>query len=306
VQIWNLNIQRELPHGIIVNLGYNGAKGTDLDTQRAINTAGVQPFIYESSNGNSILHSGTISVRKRMARGLAVSGTYTYSKSIDDASSIGGGGAVVVQNPFDLPAERGLSSFDQRHKFNGNWMYDFPFGDTHRLFQKGALSHIFNGWQWSGNFTVGSGLYFTPRVAGNSVDITRGVSGSLRANLVPGQSISIANPAASQWFNVNAFCVPQTTLTTPNPTCVNPADSPYGDASRNIIEGPGQFTMNMSLAKTIQFKEIRALELRISANNIFNLVEYTSIGTVLNSPTFGEVTSAGTMRRITLLARYRF
>jgi hypothetical protein len=306
VQIWNLNFQRELPRGIIVNAGYNGAKGTDLDTQRAINTAGVQPFVYESSNGNSILHAGTISVRKRMAKGLGVSGTYIYSKSIDDASSIGGGGAVVVQNPFDLPAERGLSSFDQRHKFSGNWMYDLPFGDSHRFFQRGAMSHILSGWQWSGNFTVGSGLYFTPRVAGNSVDITRGVSGSLRANLVPGQSIGIADPSAMRWFNVSAFCVPETIASSPAPTCVNSTDSPYGNASRNIIEGPGQFTMNMSLSKTIQFRDVRALEFRISANNIFNFVEYTSIATILNSPTFGEVTSAGTMRRITMLARYRF
>jgi outer membrane receptor protein involved in Fe transport len=306
VQIWNVNIQRELPHAIILNAGYNGAKGTDLDIQRAIDTAGVQPFIYESSDGNSILHAGTISVRKRMGRGLGISGTYVYSKSIDDASSIGGGGSVVVQNPFDLPAERGLSSFDQRHKFNGSWMYDVPFGDNHRFLQAGKLSHIAGGWQWGGSFTLGSGLYFTPRVAGDRTDIARGVSGSLRANLVPGQSIGVANPSAERWFNTSAFCVPETIASSPTPVCVNPLDSQFGDASRNIIEGPGQFTMNMSISKTIQFRDIRALELRISANNVFNIVEYTSIGTVLNSPTFGQVTSAGTMRRVTLLARYRF
>jgi outer membrane receptor protein involved in Fe transport len=306
VQIWNLNIQHEFPHGILLNVGYNGAKGTDLDTERAINTAGVQPFIYESSEGNSILHAGTISIRKRMSHGLGLNGTYVYSKSIDDASSVGGGGSVVVQNPFDLPAERGLSSFDQRHKFTGSWMYDLPFGDNRRFFQRGAMSHILSGWQWSGSFTVVSGLYFTPRVLGDTTDISRGVSGSLRANLVPGQSIGVANPSALQWFNVNAFCVPETTASSPTPTCVNSADSQYGDASRNSIEGPGQFTMNMSISKTIQFKEVRALELRLSANNIFNIVEYTSIGTVLNSPTFGEVTGAGTMRRITMQARYRF
>ena len=305
VQIWNVNVQRELPHGILLNVGYNGSKGTDLDTQRAINTAGVQPFIYESSEGNSILHAGTISVRKRMAKGFGLNATYVFSKSIDDASSIGGGGSVVVQNPFDLPAERGLSSFDQKHKFNGGWMYDLPFGDNKRFLQRGPLSHVFDGWQWSGSFTYASGFYFTPRVAGGAVDISRGVSGSLRANLVPGESITVANPSATEWFNVNAFCSPQTALT-PGATCVNPTDSVYGDAGRNTIEGPGQFGMNMSVSKNIQIKETRALELRLSGTNIFNIVQYTSIGTVLNSPTFGEVTSAGTMRRITMLARFRF
>jgi trimeric autotransporter adhesin len=305
VQVWNLNIQRELPHGFLLNVGYNGSKGTDLDTERAINTAGVQPFTYESSEGNSILHAGTISIRKRMGHGIGVNATYVYSKSIDDASSIGGGGVVVVQNPFDLAAERGLSSFDQRHKVSGGWMYDLPFGETHRMLQRGAFSHILGNWQWSGSFSYATGFYFTPRVAGDATDITRGVSGSLRANLVPGQAVNIANPSAEQWFNTAAFCVPETSAI-PGATCVNAADSQYGDASRNIIEGPGQFTMNMAISKTIPFKELRALELRLSANNVFNIVQYTSIGTILNSPTFGEVTGAGTMRRVTMTARFRF
>ena len=70
----------------------------------------------ESSAANSVFHAGSIRLRRRMAHGIAVSGTYTFSKSIDDASSIGGGGSVVAQNPFDIAADRGLSSFDQRHK----------------------------------------------------------------------------------------------------------------------------------------------------------------------------------------------
>ena len=64
--------------------------------------------------------------------------------------------------------------------------------------------------------------------------------------------------------------------------------------------------MNMSLNKTITIKESRALELRISANNVFNIVHFTSINTVVNSFTYGEVTGTGGMRRVTLLARFRF
>ena len=124
-----------------------------------------------------------------MAKGLGLSATYIYSKSIDDASSIGGGGGVVAQNPFDIAADRGLSSFDQRHKFTGNWIYDLPFGENRRFLQKGAVSHILAGWQWSGDFTVASGLPYTIRVLGGALDIQRGVSGSLRANVVPGQSV---------------------------------------------------------------------------------------------------------------------
>jgi hypothetical protein len=304
VQIWNLDIQRTLPRGFLLNVGYNGSKGTRLDTERAITIPGIQPFIYESSAGNSVFHAGSIRVRKRMAHGVAFGANYIYSKSIDDASSIGGGGVVVAQDPFDIAADRGLSSLDQRHKFTGNWIYDLPFGENHRLASKGALSHILNGWQWSGDFTIGSGLYFTPRVLGNSIDINRGVSGSLRAD-VTGQRVSLSNPTTAEFFNTAAFCSPSQTFGSTS-TCANPSGSPFGDAGRNIIEGPGQVVVDMSFGKTITIKESRALELRFQAANVFNYINYASINTVVNSLQFGQVTSAAATRRLTMIARFRF
>ncbi|MGH8102783.1 MAG: carboxypeptidase regulatory-like domain-containing protein, partial [Chthoniobacterales bacterium] len=291
---------------ILMNVDYNGSKGTRLDTERALLISGLQPFTYESSEGNSIFHAGSIRFRKRMAKGLGLSASYTYSKSIDDASSIGGGGAVVAQNPFDISADRGLSSFDQRHKFSGSWIYDLPFGENRRFLQKGVASHVLAGWQWSGDFTVASGLPYTIRVLGGTLDINRGVSGSLRANVVPGQSLYISNPTTKQWFNTAAFCQPETTINNPTATCVNASDTTYGDAARNLLEGPGQVTLDMSLNKTIQIKEFRALDLRITASNIFNMVNYSSLGTAVNSITFGQVTGVGTMRRVTVQARFRF
>ena len=312
VQIWNVDIQRQLPGNVQLNAGYNGAKGTHLDTQRALvptcistnscDAAAAEasaPFLYESSEGNSILHAASVRARKRMSKGLGLSATYVFSKSIDNASSIGGGGAVVAQNPFDISADRGLSSFDQAHKFTGNWIYDLPMGDGRRFLTKGPMSHVLGGWQWSGDFTVGSGFYFTPRVLGATLDINRGVSGSLRANMVASQPIGISNPTTSQWFNTAAFCAP-------GPGCVGTAGGAYGDAGRNIIEGPAQFTFDMALNKTITIRETRALELRLQASNIFNTPYFSSINAVVNSITFGQVTGVGNMRRMTIVARFRF
>jgi trimeric autotransporter adhesin len=306
VQLWNVDIQRDLGGGFLMNLDYNGSKGTRLDTERAILISGSQPFTYESSAGNSVFHAGSIRFRKRLAKGIGLGATYIYSKSIDDASSIGGGGVVVAQNPFDIAADRGLSSFDQRHKFTGNWIYDLPFGENRRFLQKGFVSHILAGWQYSGDFTVASGLPFTVRVLGGTLDIQRGVSGSLRANAVPGVPIDVSNPTTKEWFNTAAFCQPQTMLNDPTATCVNASDSTFGDAGRNILEGPGQVSMDMSLNKSITIKEYRSLDLRITANNVFNMVYFTSLGTTVNSTTFGEVTGAGSMRRVTVQARFRF
>ena len=299
VQIWNLDLQKELPQGVVLNVGYNGAKGTRLDTERALVGSDNQPFIYESSEGNSILHAASVRARRRMAKGLGVGAQYVFSKSIDDASSIGGGGSVVAQNPFDISADRGLSSFEQKHRFTGNWIYDLPLGENRRFVQKGVWSHILGGWQWSGDFTVASGLYFTPRVLGGGLDISRGVSGSLRADVVPGQSVSLSGPTSLEWFNTAAFC-------NPGVNCPPGSPATFGDAGRNIIEGPGQVTLDMTLNKTIQIKESRALDLRISANNVFNNVNFTALNTAVNSLTFGEITGTANMRRVTMQARFRF
>jgi hypothetical protein len=178
---------------------------------------------------------------------------------------------------------------------------ELPFGENRSFFSqgRGLPAKILSNWQWSGSFTVASGLYFTPNVLGGTLDINRGVSGSLRANVVTGQPISIANPTTLDWFNTAAFC-------TPGVNCENPNGTSFGDAGRYTIEGPGTFTMNMTLNRTIPIKETRALDLRIAANNVFNHANYASINTVVNSLTFGEVTSVSNMRRITLQARFRF
>jgi hypothetical protein len=102
----------------------------------------------------------------------------------------------------------------------------------------------------------------------------------------------LGNPTIGEWFNTAAFVIP-------------PAGQ-FGDARRNIIRGPGQFSFGMSVSKTLLAKDTRALELRISANNVFNQPQYTTIDTILNSPTFGQVTNVGSMRKVTLSARYRF
>lgn len=300
VQIWNLDIQRELTPSLLLNIAYNGSKGTDLDIQRAPNRLpdgtlripGVQPFILETSQGDSIIHSGSVRVRKRLRHGMSASGTYVFSKSIDNASSIGGAAVVVAQNDLDLAAERGLSSFDQRHRFTGNFLVEVPFGTGKKWLNRGgALGEVLGDWQWSGDFTIASGLPFTPRILGAFTDVTQGVNGTLRADLT-GAPIALASPTVLDWFNTAAF--------------VAPPPGQFGDARRNIITGPGQLTFDMAVSKTLLAHDIRALELRLGANNVFNRPQFTAIDAVLNSPTFGQVINVGAMRRVSLTARYRF
>ena len=138
VQIRNLDIQQQIRPTLLLNIDYTGTKGTDLDileapnrTATGIRIPGVDAFTYESSVADSEANAGSVRLRKRLAKGFSIGGIYTFSKSLDDASSIGagatsgantpglgaggtgagrrrwsvrrsGGAANVAQNPFDL------------------------------------------------------------------------------------------------------------------------------------------------------------------------------------------------------------
>jgi hypothetical protein len=199
----------------------------------------------------------------------------------------------VAQNPFDISAERGLSSFNQTHKFTADYLVELPFGHDKRwLTGNTPMRAVFGDWQWSGDWTIASGLPFTPRLLNTSCEVNGGTAGTLRPNLVPGQSISSSNPSIAEWFNTAAFIAPT--------TCS------YGNARRNSIIGPGSKVFDMAFTKIVPLKESRMLEFRAQATNIFNLVNYSSIDTSLNSPTFGRVTAVGGMRQFTMTARFRF
>ncbi len=105
------------------------------------------------------------------------------------------------------------------------------------------MSHVLGGWQWSGSFTIGSGFYFTPRVLGASVDISRGVSGSQRANVVAGEPFGMSNPTTAEWFNTAAFCAPGAWLRRWNHI--------WRCGTQHHL-GPAQFTFNMTIDKTIR------------------------------------------------------
>ena len=159
-----------------------------------------------------------------------------------------------------------------------------------------------DGYSISGNFTFATGGYATPSYTLTSQEIAAGAPSSLRPNRNPTQPIKGAG-SHTQWFNPAAFV--GTCSTTGNaPFCL--PDGTYGTASRNSIEMPGIVSISGSLSRTVSFGETRSLEARISANNALNTVQYSGVSTQVNSPQFGQVTSAAGMRSFTYTMRYRF
>jgi hypothetical protein len=316
VQVYNFGIQRTLPQGIVVNVDYNGAYSGNLDMLRAPNrtaTGVLNPssgqFTYEDSLGYQRSNALAVNARQRMHKGISLQATYTYSHSIDNASSVGAGGGTgtIAQNDQDLAAEESNSSFDKRHVLNGNFVIEPPFGPNRAFLNKGGVwAKILDGYSISGNFTFASGSFQTPSFANTPTEIAAGAASSLRPNRVPGVPIKGAG-THTEWFNTAAFaglCSSTPVGQTPSPYCL-PAGV-YGNASRNSIELPGTVSVNGSLSRTISFGETRGLEMRLNATNVLNTVQYSTISTQLNSPQYGQVTLAAPMRSFTYMLMYRF
>ena len=171
-QSWNFSMEDELFRNVVLSVGYIGTKGTKLDLLLSPNSLnpsaagsqqtsipGVQQFLYETSGAASIYNGLQVTLRRQFHGGFSMNGYYTWSKSIDDAASVGGSGRNVPQNSFDLHAERALSNFDVRNKLVVNHTYEFPFGEErHFLNRGGAAARIIGDWQISGVTTLQSGI----------------------------------------------------------------------------------------------------------------------------------------------------
>jgi trimeric autotransporter adhesin len=210
---------------------------------------------------------------------------------------VGGTSTVVAQNWQNLLAEEGNSSFDQRHRLTGDYLFEFPFGkDKAFLTGGGFASKALEGISVSGTFTFNTGTPLTPIYQASNAEVLTNTEGSQRPNKVPGVSVTAGAHSLKEWFNPAAFTAP--TMGAPG--------YPYGNASRHSITGPGTISNSMSLSKTEQLGDTRSLEVRATANNVFNTVQYSGVDTNISSATVGQITSAAGMRSFAFLARFRF
>jgi hypothetical protein len=299
VQSYNLGIQRTLPQGVVLNIDYIGAYAGNLDIVRKPNRTATgianpnsDQFSYEDSLGYQRSNALSVSARERMHKGISLQAAYTYSHSIDDASSVGGSGNFTAQDDTRLGAEESNSSFDRRHSLNVSFILEPPFGPNRAFLNKGGVwAKILDGYSISGTFTTATGGFASPQYTGLSAEVEVGAN-YLRPNRVAGQSIKGAG-SRTAWFNTAAFTAP--------------AAGTYGTASRNSIELPGTLTVNGSLSRTVNFGGTRSFEARITANNALNTVQYSGANTTLNSTSFGQVNpTAAAMRSFNYTARFRF
>jgi hypothetical protein len=231
------------------------------------------------SNAQSNYNSLQVRLEKRYSHGLQYEAAYTFAHALDNASSASLGSV----NNGDFQDQRfpnqnyGNADFDVRQRFVFSYVYDLPFGQG-RAFGKdahGVVNEIIGDWQTTGVFSAATGNYYTAtdinEVSGGDCGGTVGYYCS-RPNRV-------GNPNAKP-------CIPGTLFN----TCAfadNTILGTFGNAGRNIIEGPGYKTWDTSLVKQFRIGEQKHLEFRAEFFNILNHVNYLfgQFGAISAEPT---------------------
>ncbi len=302
VQTWNLKAQRDLPGSLQAVVTYLGNKGTHGVQEYLPNTAppgsstscptGPCGFEYISSTGNSTRESLQLQLRRRLKSGLTAQVLYTFSKSIDDDSSLGGGGAATVgsarlaQDWRNLSGERGLSNFDQRHLVNLSVQYTTGQGKGGGTLLTGWRGKVYKEWTVQAQAIEGTGLPETPYVA---AVLIAGYSSFVRPD-VTGAALKASS--GGRFVNPAAFQAP--------------AAGMFGNARRNSVTGPNQFSLNTALLRTFRLPHKLSLDAQIAAANAINHVSYTSYVTNINSTQFGLPAAANAMRTVQTSLRLRF
>lgn len=299
-QNWMLSVQRDLPAALQMTASYMGTKGTRLPQEFLPNTfaaGAISPsgYIYLASNGNSTREAGQIQLRRRLRSGFTSTIQYTYAKAIDDAPLMAGGqvvtvtqgGGSVAQNWLDLAGERARSNFDQRHQLGVQAQYTSGSGVRGGALLSGWKGTLLKEWTVAEALTVGSGLPLTP-VYFAPVPGT-GVFGNLRPDMTGADIYAAPN---GLHLNPAAFRAP--------------AAGQFGNAGRNSITGPAQFSLNATLGRTFPWGDRYNVDLRVDATNVLNRVTPKSWNSTINNAQFGLLTTVDTMRTLQTTLRVRF
>jgi len=289
-QMWQISVQQDLGHSLVGTLTYNGTKGTGLDQTILPNSAPAgakanglpSGYLYEQSNGNSIYHGVSFQLMRRFRNGVSANAIYTHSKAIDNA--------VQAQNYLDTSAERALSSSSRPNVLNLNWQYSTAVGRGGGMLINGWKGTLLKDWTLTNAISVGSGLPLTPTVGGvRSTTTGTGITGSLRADAT---GLPVNDAAPGQPFNYLAFAIP--------------AAGQWGNAGRNTITGPTQFSLNGSLGRTFRVTERKSIDLRFDAQNALNHVTFRGFNTAIGSNNLGLLSGASNMRSMSATLRFRF
>ncbi len=301
VESWNFAIQRALLHNFTFEAAYVGNHGVDIATVFNVN-AGLIPgaardgqplflkygrtaatnvrFVGTSSNYNSL----QVKFDHRSANFLLTT-AYTYSKSLGITDE--DGGFTYYVNPRRSYFRAG---WDRTHTFVQSYVYELPFGKGRNYFTSGWGNRLLGGWEVSGILTLMSGtpLNFDGCNGCPALD----TPGNGQTANVSGPIKKLYGIDTQPWFDTSVFSAPPKGI--------------FGNLGRRILAGPGFFSLDAVLLKTITLTERAKLELRAEGFNVTNTPRFDNPNTTFGETNFGLVRGAGGARSMELGAKIRF
>ena len=298
-QSWSIGVQRQLSNSTMLDISYMGTWTLGADNAGVLNVPTPGPGSVQSRrpvpqlsrintirfDGKSIYHGGTFKVERRMRSKFAYNVSYTFSRSMDDASSPGPTESETnfpqnVNNLFGRGGEWARSSFDHRHQFVLSGAYQLPF--------KGILS----GWRVNPIFTAQTGGPFTVNLAVDQANV--GAGPAQRPNQLRSPNLPSDQRTPDHWFDTAAFSLP-----TP---------STFGDAPRNSVIGPGFSNIDLAVAKTFALGEPTKIEFRWETFNLLNRTNFDIPNRTFSTSTanFGRIFSAKSPREMQFGLRLSF
>jgi hypothetical protein len=332
LQQYNAGLQYQVAQNLLLELAYVGTRGQNLFRNVAINQARLastgQPLINDvtgevittntpenaflrapfqgvdlapttgfsqgQTTAQSTYNSLQVSLTKRISKGLQFLTSYTYAKSIDNASGVGGGSGTrgvidqssgresssILGNQLAARANRGVSDFDRTHRFVLSFLWDLPRTTFAHGSRVGRL--LLSGWQVSGIIVAMSGLPIdiVDSAAGSLYGLT---GGGARPNWTAGTThrTATSNIPPGLFFNPFAFThpivLPGQLIPSSNGTAIADAfGTDIGNLGRNVLRGPSQSNIDLSLNKRFRFSESKHVEFRTEFFNLFNHVNFAN------------------------------
>jgi outer membrane receptor protein involved in Fe transport len=290
---WTASLGYEIAPNTGLLVSYVGNHAFNLDVSEQVNyvspITGVRPYPAYSNisldtwAGQSKYDALQLSVRRRLAQGLQLTGEYAYSHTQADVPD-DGLFSTAPQQPFNLKAEWGNSGNDIRHNISINILYALPVGHGQKVLgaSTGAVNAVLGGWSVAALGLIRSGVANTVYLGENTYG--NGDTTNQRPNYNFGTSVyapaGTAVPANTiPWLNFNAFALPTAAIKPANGQPGIPGA--FGGAPNGDFFGPHFSQIDLSLIKDIRIHERIKMQFR---GEIFN---------ILNHPNFDSPTLAG-------------
>jgi hypothetical protein len=302
---YNFGVQREIARGLLVEIGYIGNVSHHL-TANDLSLNQVAPALMgpgdaqlrrpfpqfsdvawiNPSIGNSTYHAGFVRAEKRMSRGLSFLAHYTFSKFLDDVEAANEFGATgSYMDAYNRGLDKGRSGSDVPQRLVLEVLYEIRPSRGNRI-----VNGMFGGWKLGFLQTAESGPTFTVITSANTTNAFP--AGPLRPDLLHNPALSSSQRSVARWFDISAFS--------------NPAPYTFGNSPRSGLRGAPVVTSDISIEKSLAFRERIKLDVRGEFYNVLNHPIFNVPNFRLGDAGFGAISSARAPRTGQLSARLSF